>query len=171
MRTRRVLSGLAAAAVLTALSPSTVANAGSTATNHNTCWKAKDSEREFARKINKARDRAGRGRLKLDPELSKAARSHTRGMANKDLLYHTPGDRLTRKVTNWSTLGENIGVGNWVGELHDAFMNSPEHKDNVLYGQFTHVGVGVVVKDDRMWVTMIFEGRTDPGTTMRMPRC
>ena len=171
MRTRRVLSGLAAAAVLTALSPSTVAVAGSTATNHNTCWQPKQAERDFARKINKSRDRAGRGRLKLDPELSKAARSHTYGMAKKDLLYHTPGDRLTRKVTNWSTLGENIGVGNWVGELHDAFMNSPEHKDNILYGQFTHVGVGVVTRNERMWVTVIFEGRTDPGTTLRMPRC
>jgi uncharacterized protein YkwD len=92
-------------------------------------------------------------------------------MANKDLLYHTPGDRLTSKVTNWSTLGENVGVGNYVLELHKAFMDSHGHRDNILYSGFTHVGIGVVVRRDRMWVTVIFEGRTDPGTTLKMPRC
>jgi uncharacterized protein YkwD len=172
MRTKRVLSGILAATVLSALAPSTIATASSgRSTNHSKCWKSKESEREFARKINTARNRNSKGRLKLDPELSKAARSHTFGMANKDLLYHTPGDRLTSKVTNWSTLGENVGVGNWVGELHNAFMASHGHRDNILYSGFTHVGIGVVVRNDRMWVTVIFEGRTDPGTTLRMPRC
>ena len=105
----------------------------------------------------------GKGRLKLDPELSKAARSHTFGMANKDLLYHTPGDRLTSKVTNWSTLGENVGVGNYVPELHKAFMDSHGHRDNILYSGFTHVGVGVVVAaGPACGSRSIFEGRTDP---------
>jgi uncharacterized protein YkwD len=173
MRTKRLICGLFAATLFSALVPGTVATASSSrATNHNSCWNSKDSEKQFARKINRARDRVGKGRLKLDPELSKAARSHTFGMARKDLLYHTPGDRLTKKVTNWSTLGENVGVGNWVGELHDAFMASHGHRDNILYSGFTHVGVGVVIdKNNRMWVTVIFEGRTDPGTTMPMPRC
>jgi len=171
MRTKRVLSAILAATVLSVIAPNTLATAAGTATNGSTCWESKDSESEFAEKINGSRNRAGKGTLKLDPELSKAARSHTRGMANKDLLYHTPGDRLTRKVTNWSTLGENVGVGNWVGELHDAFMASPGHKGNILYRGFTHVGVGVIVRNNRMWVTVIFEGRTDPGTTLPMPRC
>jgi uncharacterized protein YkwD len=170
--TKRVLAGVLAATLLSALAPTTVATAsGARGTNHSRCWESKDSEREFARRINRSRDRAGKGRLKLDPELSKAARSHTFGMARKDLLYHTPGDRLTSKVTNWSTLGENVGVGNYVLELHKAFMASPGHRDNILYSGFTHVGVGVVVRRDRMWVTVIFEGRTDPGTTLKMPRC
>jgi uncharacterized protein YkwD len=171
MRTKQVLSAILAATVLSVFAPTTLATASGTATNGSTCWESKDSESEFAKKINRSRDRAGKGKLKLDPELSKAARSHTRGMAKKDLLYHTPGDRLTRKVTNWSTLGENVGVGNWVGELHDAFMASPGHKGNIIYSGFTHVGVGVIVRDNRMWVTVIFEGRTDPGTTLQMPRC
>ena len=170
--TRRVLCGILAATVLSVIAPSTVATAsGARGTNGSTCWESKSSEREFARRINGARDDAGKGRLKLDPELSKAARSHTFGMANKDLLYHTPGDRLTSKVTNWSTLGENVGVGNYVEELHKAFMDSHGHRDNILYTGFTHVGVGVVVRRERMWVTVIFEGRTDPGTTLKMPRC
>ena len=171
MRTRRVFGGIVAAAVLTVLAPNPLATAAGTATNHSTCWKNKDSESQFARMINKARARNSRARMKLDPELSKAARSHTFGMAKKDLLYHTPGDRLSRKVTNWSTLGENVGVGNHVAELHHAFMDSPGHRDNIMYSRFTHVGVGVVMRNNRMWVTVIFEGRTDPGTTMRMPRC
>jgi uncharacterized protein YkwD len=140
-------------------------------TNHSRCWDTKDTERAFIRRINRARERNGVTRLRSDPELGKASRSHTHGMAKQARLYHTPDGRLGRKVTNWTVLGENVGVGNNVGELHRAFMNSAGHRDNVLYRSYTYVGVGVVQRNDRMWVTVTFESRTDPGTTQRTPRC
>ena len=139
--------------------------------NHSECWRIKPSERAFAKRINRARDNNGRGRLRADPELAKAARSHTHGMARKTSLYHTPQPRLGRKVTNWMVLGENVGVGGSVSELHRAFMQSPGHRENVLYSSYTYVGVGVVERAGRMWVTVTFESRSDPGTTQRMPRC
>ncbi|MGH2808021.1 MAG: CAP domain-containing protein [Actinomycetota bacterium] len=135
------------------------------------CWDTKRSERGFARKITVARRAAGRSRLSLDPELSRAARKHTFEMVRKDLLHHTSEPALRRRVTNWSTLGENVGVGGTVTSLHAAFMASPAHKDNILYKSFRHVGIGVVKRNGRMWVTVIFEAQTDPGTTLRMPRC
>jgi uncharacterized protein YkwD len=139
--------------------------------NHSRCWTVKETERAFAKRINRARDRNGRGRLRADPELAKAARSHTHGMANKATLYHTDQQRLGRKVTNWTVLGENVGVGSSVGELHRAFMRSSGHRDNVLYSSYTYVGIGVVERGGRMWVTVVFESQSDPGTTQRMPRC
>lgn len=135
------------------------------------CWVTKASERGFARKINLARSATGRAKLSLDPELSRAARKHTFEMVRKDLLHHTSEANLRRRVTNWSTLGENVGVGGTVDSLHAAFMASPAHKDNILYKSFRHVGVGVVERNGRMWVTVIFEAATDPGTTLRMPSC
>lgn len=153
------------------MSPSLVASAGTSATNGSKCWNTKTSERTFARKMNSVRDSGGLGRLRLDPELSKAARSHTQAMANKDLLYHTPTERLKWKVTNWRVLGENVGVGGGVPSLHRAFMDSPAHRANIEYSTFRHVGVGVKKARGKMWVTVIFEARTDPGTRLKMPSC
>lgn len=135
------------------------------------CWDYKRTERGFARKINSERVLEGVGKISLDPELSKAARVHTWAMARQDRLYHTPSDALRRRVTNWTILGENVGYGHTVSSLHEAFMNSPDHRDNVLYSTFRHVGIGALKRNGRLWVTVIFEAVSDPGTTLPMPRC
>ena len=135
------------------------------------CWTFKPSERGFARKINVARVAAGQRRLSIDPELSRVARTHTWTMTAKDLLHHQSETDLRRRVVNWSTLGENVGVGATVDSLHSAFMGSPAHKHNILYSTFRHSGVGVRKVDGRMWVTVLFEATNDPGTTLNMPRC
>ena len=171
MLRKRVPVAIFAALVMCQMFSAPTVTAGPRGTNHSRCWKTKTTEQAFARRINRARDRNGESRLRPDPELAKAARSHTHGMVKKESLYHTPGPRLSRKVTNWTILGENVGVGNDVNELHQAFMGSSGHRENVLYPSYTYVGVGVIERDGRMWVTVTFESRTDPGTTQRMPRC
>lgn len=135
------------------------------------CWSPTQGERAFARRINSARAGADFGGVRLDPELSKSAKVHTREMARRRTLYHTPSSTLRRRVTNWSILGENVGYGGGVDSLHRAFMDSPAHRANILLGSYRYVGVGVVNRDGRMWVTVLFEGRSDPGTTLRMRRC
>jgi uncharacterized protein YkwD len=92
-------------------------------------------------------------------------------MAHKNLLFHTPSDRLRRRVTHWVILGENVGVGGGVDSLQTAFMNSPEHKANIMLPGFTHVGIGTTSRGDTMWVTVLFESVTNPGTPLRMPAC
>lgn len=140
------------------------------ASSDSKCWTYKTSERDFAKEMNAARTVAGVGKLSLDPELSKAARKHTREMIDLNSLHHTSSEALRNRVTNWSILGENVGVGSTVTTLHAAFMDSPAHRDNILHRSFKHLGIGVGTKD-RMWVTVIFEATSDPGTTLRMPRC
>lgn len=137
----------------------------------NPCWNYKPSEKGFARKMNGERVLEGLTKLSLDPELSRAARKHTQEMWQRDELYHTPSDKLRSRVTNWTVIGENVGVGGTVSSLHDAFMNSPAHRDNILYTTFRHVGIGVATKNGRMWVTVIFEAIADPGTSLSMPTC
>lgn len=137
----------------------------------NACWNYKPAERGFARKINEARIADDLTKLSLDPELSKVARKHTREMWEQDSLHHTDSAVLRRRVTNWTILGENVGVGGDVQSLHQAFMDSPGHRENILLSTFRHVGIGVAQKDGRMWVTVIFEAVTDPGTTLPMPTC
>ena len=165
---RRAAALFLLGALITTLLPASTAGAGS---GDNQCWNFKSSERGFARKMNGARASRGLGKLKLDPELSKAAKVHTWEMVRKAELHHTTSDDLRRRVTNWVLLGENVGVGATVSSLHEAFMNSPAHRDNVMHTLYRHVGISAVKKDGRMWVTIIFEAMTDPGTPLNMPRC
>lgn len=165
---RRAAALFLLGALVTTLLPASTAGAGS---GDNQCWKFKRSERGFNRKMNTERTSHGLGKLKLDPELSKAAKVHTREMVRSAELYHTSSDDLRRRVTNWIILGENVGVGGTVSSLHEAFMNSPAHRDNVMHGLYRHVGISVARSNGRMWVTIIFEAMTDPGTPLRMPRC
>lgn len=137
----------------------------------NACWEYSSQELAFRRKMNRERVDRGKGRLSLDPELSKSARVHTREMVERDLLHHTTETDLRRRVSGWSSLGENVGVGATVDSLHRAFMASPPHRANILYPTFRHVGIGVVESSGRMWVTVLFSSGSDPGTTLRMPRC
>lgn len=166
---RRLAALLLTGALFSALLPA--ATAGAQTTGDNKCWKYKDPERSFARKMNGARANQGLGKLSLDPELSKAARVHTNEMIRKDELHHTSSDDLRSRVTNWIVLGENVGVGGSVRSLHKAFMNSPAHRDNIMNITYRHVGIGVRNANGRMWVTVIFEAVTDPGTTLQMPKC
>ena len=156
-----------AAAVILALavgvvSPVTTASAG------KNCYSYKDSEKSFASKINAARGAVGARKLTLDRELSKVARRHALEMDNRNSLYHTPSRKLRWRVTRWNRLGENVGAGQGVMSLHQAFMNSPGHRANILDRGYRHVGVGVHQDKNYMWVTVIFESRRDPGTRLRL---
>lgn len=142
------------------------------ASGDNSCYRFKASEKSFKNKINAERADLGLRKLRLDPELSKVAKVHSRRMARLSVLEHSKTERLKNRVTNWKILGENVGVGGGVTSLHRAFMDSPAHADNVLYTTFKRVGVGVKTGDNgRMWVTVIFEADNNPGTTLKMPSC
>ena len=152
---KRYLTALLASVLLALFIPTGTASAA--------CYSPNTAERGFARLINVAR---GSNDLRLDPELSKVAKVHTREMVRKKSLFHSTSTQLRNRITNWSSLGENVGVGSTVTSLHSAFMDSPAHRENIMYSTFRHVGVGVIKKDGRMWVTVIFEARSDPGSPL-----
>jgi uncharacterized protein YkwD len=155
---KRVFTIIMAGVVLSVVAPATVADAA--------CYSNSDNERSFASKLNAARRAAGKSSLRLDPQLSKAAKVHTREMVRRNVLYHTPTDALKRRVTNWVELGENVGVGGTTTSLHGAFMDSPAHRSNILYSNFRYVGIGAKQAHGRLWVTVIFESRADPGSPL-----
>jgi uncharacterized protein YkwD len=133
------------------------------------CWTPKHTEKRFTHLINLARDDSSQKRLHLDPELSYLARRHSAVMLKKDLLHHSP--ELHDRVTNWSTIGENVGVGWSVSSLHEAFMASDGHRKNILYSAYRYVGVGVKKDGDVIWVTVVFEGQSNPGTSLKSAPC
>jgi uncharacterized protein YkwD len=141
-----------------------------TAQPSGSCWNVWPNERGFAADTNRVRAKLGKPKLNLDPELSRAARLHAREMAKRDLLYHTPNQKLTDRVLGWNTLGENVGVGGDVASLQDAFLNSPGHRANILSTSYKYFGVGSVERNGKMWVTVIFEGSENPATSLKMPK-
>lgn len=157
MQHRRLVAIIASVVLATVIAPSPAQAA---------CPSASRSEKGFVKKTNASRANAGRGNLSLDLELSAAARAHTREMVKKNELYHTPNDTLKKRVTNWIELGENVGVGSSVASLHEAFMNSTAHRENILYSKWKYIGVGVVKADGRMWVTVLFERDSNPDTPL-----
>jgi uncharacterized protein YkwD len=107
--------------------------------------------------INQRRADRGRGRLDHKASLSKAAGRHTRHMKRRGCFSHEcPGEKdLAGRIHDTSYLpcrcswgvGENIAWGaghrGVPRNIVQEWMNSPEHRANILDRDFRHIGVGV----------------------------
>ena len=115
---------------------------------------ATSTEDTFTAKLNYARTSRGIPRLTPRSALITVARQQAQRMASSNTLYHNPN--LTKDVTNWRWVGENVGYGPDALTVHVAFMNSPGHRANILDRDYTEVGIGAVVVDGRVWVAEVF---------------
>lgn len=141
----------------------------SSAYGGGSCYRHTKKDRLLAKKTNVARAHAGVRKLSLDPQLSRVAKRQARAMARRRALYHSPS--LGSLVTNWRSLGENVGYAGSVKSVHRAFMHSSLHKSNILKSSYRHVGVGTTKKGGYVWSAVVFESRKNPGTTLKMPSC
>jgi hypothetical protein len=124
------------------------------------------AEAEFVAAINQSRSSAGLAPLTVHGDLVAGARAHTAQMIPTGTIFHSSSSQLSSVTTGWSVLGENVGKGPSVAVLHQAFMESPSHKANIL-GDFDRVGVGVALDaDSRIYVTVLFmKSSAAPATT------
>ncbi len=106
--------------------------------------------------INETRAARGVGPLSLAEDLSRMARRHSRHMARERRLFHHSCLSCRFPSGTWQLLGENVGTGGSLHRLHRMMMKSAPHRDIILTGSFDRVGVGVVKKGRRYWVTEIF---------------
>ena len=165
--TSRTFSVLAGAALIAAtlVIPTDVARAG-------TCWNYSDMEERFAAKVNARRSQSDVARLKLDPELSKVARTHSRAMKRRGEPFHSSAETLTSRVTNWNVLAENVASGSTVKNVWRVMLDNSLHESHIVDARFVYMGVGVAVADGgTKYLTIVFEGRQNPGTTLPMPDC
>jgi len=109
--------------------------------------------------INRNRVDHGLDRLKLNGRLSVLATQHSREMAERAALSHTDNVPQQLQPWDWSAWGENVGMTNAdLESLEWGFMNSADHRANILKPKFKHVGIGIVVVDGVYWVTVDFYG-------------
>jgi uncharacterized protein YkwD len=108
---------------------------------------------------NQSRERFGLPPLRLNLELSAIARQHSIAMARAGSLFHTADVGIYLHAIDWRTWGENVGyTPGDVGSLHEAFMASPTHRENILDDAFRNVAIGSVRVDGTLWVTVFFYG-------------
>ncbi|MDQ3107109.1 MAG: CAP domain-containing protein, partial [Actinomycetota bacterium] len=95
----------------------------------------------FVSAINSSRaSLAGVEGLAPAADLIAIAERHAAAMAARGSIYHNPD--LGRQVQDWEVVGENVGVGPDVASLHQAFLDSPAHRANVLDARYRQVGIG-----------------------------
>ncbi|GAE89948.1 hypothetical protein JCM21531_3523 [Acetivibrio straminisolvens JCM 21531] len=90
----------------------------------------------------------------MDDEIAKVAWAHSKDMIINDFFSHnnlhgeSPFDRMKKAGITYSSAGENIAIGQIDAiYAHEAWMNSPGHRANIL-GKFERLGVGVYMGDD-----------------------
>jgi uncharacterized protein YkwD len=116
--------------------------------------------REFLALTNRARAERDREEVRLERAVSRYAMQHSREMADLGVIYHSTDDELRRALggTGWSVVGENVGVGESLEALQEAFMQSAHHRRNLLSGSFDRAAIGIAVAYDRVWITVVFLG-------------
>lgn len=135
---------------LTQTTPSTSQNkspAGSQ-TNANTNTLA-SNEQQMLTLVNQARSQNNAPPLIGDPQLTNIARLKSQDMINNNYFSHnsptygSPFDMMKSFGITYVKAGENLAGNQDVQSAHNALMNSPGHRKNILDPDFTHVGIGI----------------------------
>jgi uncharacterized protein YkwD len=99
--------------------------------------------------LNADRAKNGLSPLKLNSQLTTLGENYAQDMINRNFFSHTnpegqtPFDRMKNAGISYTYAGENIAINNNVTAAETAFMNSSEHKANILNTNYTEVGIGV----------------------------
>jgi uncharacterized protein YkwD len=125
------------------------------------------------RVVNAERKEHGLEPLEFNRLLTEVARRHSGDMATRGYFSHiapeprprTPLDRfaaaLGHRPDESTVIGENIGRAREpvMGMIHEAMMESPEHRANILDAEYSQLGVGIrQFSDGRIWVTELYRG-------------
>src|SRR5437763_13007048 len=106
-------------------------------------------EEELLGLTNRARQLVGASPLRIDQNLTAAARAHALAMAQKRELSHqlhgepALDQRVAGKSLHLLSAGENVALDVDVAQAHDGLMHSPHHRENLLRADYNVVGFGI----------------------------
>lgn len=107
------------------------------------------AEQEMVRLVNEARAQNNLPALKVDTSLASVARTKSQDMMDNNYFSHnspkygSPFDMMKSFGIKYVQAGENIAGNQTVSAAHNALMNSPGHRKNILSPDFTHIGIGI----------------------------
>ena len=100
---------------------------------------------------NSSRTAAGLGTLSTNGQLESAARAKANDMFANQYFAHnspqgkTPWDFINGAGYSYVYAGENLAIGySDSTELHNAWMNSPSHRENIMNPNYREIGVASV---------------------------
>lgn len=108
-------------------------------------------ERANFNAVNQARTLGGLAPLRWHNGAAAIARAHSQDMASNGFLGHRSpttgmaGERFKRAGLSAALLRENVGRGYGPVTIHEALMNSPGHRINLLAEDVRRVGIGAVI--------------------------
>ena len=113
--------------------------------------------------LNKVRAQYGRGPLTCDAIGTQVARAHSQDMCDKGYFSHTspggstPWSRLQAGGVQFSSAWENIAWGYASPQaVHNGWMNSSGHRQNMLGSSWTRVGIGYFNCNGKAYWTEVF---------------
>jgi uncharacterized protein YkwD len=122
--------------------------------------------------LNRERDLNGLTILTRDETLGEIARFHCRKMAAENKLSHHFPDYppLNQRAADaglyFTRIGENVASGETfvMRFVHQALMDSPEHRKNILLPEYSHLGIGIIKQDEIYYTTQVFARMIQPRT-------
>ena len=103
--------------------------------------------------VNAERTARGTHALVNDLDLNARAQEWSEHMAATGRLAHSGGG-IPEGATR---VAENVGYASSVDRVHELFMQSNDHRRNILRSDMTRVGIGAAVDaQGRVWITQIF---------------
>jgi uncharacterized YkwD family protein len=109
-----------------------------------------DDERRMIDLVNQERQQRGLGALQVDMDLVAAARTKAQDMValnyfdHQSPTYGSPFDMMRRFGITYRAAGENLAGNQDVAAAHATLMESPGHRENILKGEYSRLGIGVV---------------------------
>ena len=125
-------------------------------------------ERKAFDLINREREKRGLRTLAWSDDAARAARLHSRNMAQNHFFSHRGQDGLMANdraeqvgIFDWRAIGENIafnrGYEQPVEMAVEKWLESPSHRENLLNKSWLESGVGVAVSQDgSYYFTQVF---------------
>lgn len=121
-----------------------------------------EAARLIFERVNQFRQQERRTKLALNPKLSETAQAFAEYMAKTNRFSHTadgnrPANRARAHGYDYCIIAENIAYqyssGGFTPQelargFFDSWVNSPEHKKNMLDPDVTETGIGVARSDD-----------------------
>jgi len=104
--------------------------------------------------------------LAWDPALAAAAAYHCSMMAAQGPISHQypgepePSERASQAGAHFTLFEENAAQGYAPASIHQAWMNSPGHRDNMLNPKVDHVGIAVVARGNMLYAVADFSHAT-----------
>jgi uncharacterized protein YkwD len=109
--------------------------------------------------VNNERAAHGLGPLNWNDQLGQLAQDWSQHMAATGSMAHQNLQAILNSgFDGFSALAENVfsgGCGMSAGQIHQAWMNSPGHRANIL-GDFSAIGIGVACNGGALYATEDF---------------